>query len=184
MDQGRPNSIILLRKTLWIGVLAVCLPTSIRAGSLDAVGYPEPNPAFTLTVPEGWQSKREQGALKLIAEADAVVLVQRVDNVKDEAGAKQALPELVELEGKQFNMNGVVIGTTPSSTTMGDFSGFATVGYGTDPGGHKTSWQSLIFSPREGEYYLVTALWTAADAEKTAADRTAIFSSLRTTGLR
>jgi hypothetical protein len=37
----------------------------------------------------------------------------------------------------------------------------------------------MLFAPREGGYYLVTCLWAKDDAEKTEADRTTIFTSLK-----
>jgi hypothetical protein len=102
-----------------------------------------------------------------------------VDNVKDESAAKAAVPQLADLQGKQFNMQGVRIAVPARATQMGDFKGFMIDGRGTDRAGNDTLWQVMIFAAKDDDYYLVTSLWTNDDAEKTAADRAEIFKSLK-----
>jgi hypothetical protein len=104
--------------------------------------------------------QRENGALKLIAQANAVCLLQQVDNLKDDESAQVALPKLTELEGRQFNLDQLIISGKPKTIKFGDFNGFAGEGRGVDKGGKETLWQTMLFAPKEGVYYLVTCLWT------------------------
>jgi len=156
--------------------LSAAMAQSDRA---QTASYPEKNPLFTVEIPNGWQLQRENGAVKLVAQANAVCLLQHVDNVKDEETAQTALPELMQLEGHQFNLNSLVISGKPKVVKLGDFKGFAAIGRGTDKGGGETLWQTMLFAPKEGDYYLVTCFWTKNEEDKTTVDRTSIFTSLK-----
>ena len=135
-----------------------------------------------MEVPKGWEAKHEHGAVKIVAEANALFLLQHVDNVKDESSAEAALPQLAELEGKQFDMQDVRIGVHGKAVQMGDFKGLITDCAGRDKAGNATLWQAMIFAAKEGDYYLVTCFWTNDDGPKTATDRADIFKSLKAAG--
>jgi len=158
------------------GCFIALISVSARA---ETVSYPEKNSLFTVEVPKGWQAKHENGAVKIAAEANAVCLLQHVDNVKDEDTAKVAVAELADLQGKQFNIQGVRIEVPARATQVGDFKGFMAEGRGIDRAGNDTRWKVMIFAAKDNDYYLVTCLWTSDDAEKTAADRAEIFKSLK-----
>src|SRR5689334_13857341 len=79
---------------------ALTVAGSTQALTLESASYPEKNSRFTVEVPSGWEAKHENGALKLVAQANALVLFQFVESVKDEEAAKSALPQLAELEGR------------------------------------------------------------------------------------
>ena len=158
------------------GCFIALISVSARA---ETVSYPEKNSLFSVEVPKGWQAKHENGAITIAAEANAVCLLQHVDNVKDEDTAKVAVAELANLEGKQFNLEGIKITATGRPAQMGSFEGFMAEGRGTDRAGNDTRWKVMIFAAKDNDYYLVTCLWTSDDAEKTAADRAEIFKSLK-----
>ena len=164
-------------------LLALTVPlviTSLSAASAAiAVPYPETNPVFTVDVPEGWQVKHEHGAVRIIAQADAVLILQHVDNVKDDDTAMAAVAELATLQGKQFSLADPKVVRPAAVMLSGEFKGFITECRGTSPHGMDTSWQVMLFSPKDNDYFLVTCLWTKDDAEKTAADRQTMFTSLK-----
>ena len=168
-----------VHKVLRLFLFAFCLSVGAQLSRAETASYPEKNPVFTVEAPIGWQIKRENGALKLIPQANAVCLLQYVENVKDEETARTGLPELTSLEGHQFNLDNLVISAKPKAVRLGDFNGFTTDGRGVDKAGNETFLQTMLVAPKEGVYYLVTCLWTKDDQEKTAADRTAIFNSLK-----
>ena len=169
-----------IQKVPGILLFALCFITATAVSArAETVSYPEKNPLFTVEVPAGWKAKHENGAITIAAEANAVVLLQHVDNVKDESAAKAAVPQLADLQGKQFNMQGVRIAVPARATQVGDFKGFMIDGRGTDRAGNDTLWQVMIFAAKDDDYYVVTCLWTNDDAEKTAADRAEIFKSLK-----
>jgi hypothetical protein len=148
----------------------------------ESVSYPEKNPAFTVDVPKGWEAKYQNGAVTISAEANAVVLLQYVETVHDDATAKAAIPQLANMQGQQFNMDNMRISYHCRDLEMGAFKGLMTDGRGIDKGGHDTLWQVMIFAPQPGKYYLVTAMWTNEDGDKTLADRNAILQSLKAFG--
>ena len=170
------------RPAVFLAVLIVASP--IHALTPETASYPQKNARFSVEVPAGWEAKHENGALKLIATANAVVLFQFVQSVKDDGTARSALPQLAELEGRQFDLENMQISHHVRDSENGDFKGLMTDGKGLDKGGHETIWQSVLFAPKEGEYYLMTALWTTEDTAKTAADRADIFKSLKTTNMQ
>jgi hypothetical protein len=172
-----------MQKLPGILFFALCFvsQTSISARA-ETVSYPEKNPLFTMEVPKGWEAKHERGAVKIVAEANALFLLQHVDNVKDEGSAEAALPQLAELEGKQFNMQEVIIAVHGKTVQMGGFKGLITDCKGRDQAGNDTLWQVMIFAAKEGDYYLVTCFWTNDDGPKTATDRADIFKSLKAAG--
>jgi len=108
-----------------------------------------------------------------------VFVLQYVQNVKDDATATAALPELATLQGKQFSLEDMKVESPEATTLMGDYKGLITECSGKSRHGTDTSWKVMIFSPKENEYYLATCLWSKDDAEKTAADRLALFKSLK-----
>lgn len=168
-----------MRALVCFGSFALLLGTlNCTALGEDTVSYPEQKPAFALDLPKGWKAKHEDGAVRIEAEANAVFLLQRTETVKDEARAKSGLPEVAEYEGRQFNMQGMKISTHVRDVRMGDFHGFMTDASGTDAHGYVTFWQVFIFAVKD-EYFVVTSLWTSDDGDKTAADRAAVFTSLK-----
>jgi hypothetical protein len=172
-----------LRYILFSALLVFASSAAI-ALTPETASYPDKNARFTVQVPNGWQAARENGALKLIAEANAVVLFQFVQDIKSDEAAKTALPQLAEMEGHQFDLEKMQISYHVRDADNGEFKGYMTDAKGTDKGGHETMWQSVIFAPREGEYYLMTALWTTDDTSKTASDRADIFKSLKATNMQ
>jgi hypothetical protein len=146
----------------------------------ETVSYPETTAVFTVDVPNGWEAKHEHGAVRILAQqADAVFLLQHVDNVKDENTAKEALPELANLQGKQFSLDEIKVTIPTAAAEMGDFKGVLMQCTGKDKHGNDTFWQVMIFAPKSNDYYLMTCLWTEQDAEKTDTDRGNIFRSLK-----
>lgn len=169
-----------MRKASRLLFLVFCVSAaSALPGHAETTSYPEKDPLFSVEVPSGWQIERGNGAVKLIAQANAVCLLQHVDNVKNEETAQAALPQLTELEGRQFDLNNLIISGKPKNLKFGDFNCFMTFGRGIDKGGNETHWQVMLFAPKEGDYYLVTCLWTKNDEEKTGPDRASIFNSLK-----
>lgn len=162
-------------------VLIVICSIGIAVASLAAetVSYPEEDPLFAVEVPSGWEAKHENGAVKIMGEANAIFLLQHVDNVKDESTAQAAVAELAALEARQFKMENVKIAEPGRPIRIGDFTGFITDGRGTDKHGHDTLWQVMIFAPKEADYYLLSCWWANDDAEKTAADLAGILKSLK-----
>jgi hypothetical protein len=183
---GGIGSAVTRRVQKVLGILSVSLWAIIQfsiSAHADTASYPQNNSLFTIEVAKGWQAKHEHGALKIEAQANALFLVQHVDNVKDESAAKGALPQLAEMEGRQFNMQDVKIAVHGMPVQMGEFKGLMTNCAGRDKAGNETLWQVMIFTPKEDDYYLVTCFWTKEDGEKTATDRAEIFSSLKAAGL-
>src|SRR3954452_13144242 len=176
------RSPVHFRRPLFFAALIVA--SSSRALTPETAVYPQKNARFSVEVPNGWEAKYENGALKLIAQANAVVLFQVLESVKDDGTAKSALPQLAELEGRQFDLENMQISYHVRDSENGDFKGLMTDAKGVDKGGHETMWQSVLFAPREGEYYLITALSTTADIAKPGPDRADIFKSLRATSMQ
>jgi hypothetical protein len=146
----------------------------------DTVSYPEANPVFTIDAPEGWQVKHGHGAVRILAQAaDAVLVLQHVDNVKDDDTAAVAVAELATLQGKQFSLADTTVVRPPALGLMGDFKGFITECSGKSRSGMDTSWQVMLFSPKDNDYFVITCLWINDEADKTAADRRAMFKSLK-----
>src|SRR6201999_2181266 len=99
-------------------MLLAATPSYLRA---ETVTYPEKDPAFSVTVPQGWKAEHEHGAVKIVAQADAIFVLQYVQNVKDENTANAALPEMAALQGKQFSLDDVKVETPAATTLMGDY---------------------------------------------------------------
>jgi len=158
---------------------ALLLATSLPCLTAETVSYPDDRPVFTVAVPEGWEVRHEHGAVRIIAQANAVFALQHVDNVSDDDTAPVALAELASLQGKQFALEEMKVVRPTAPIQMGDFKGFITECVGKDKHGNDTFWQMMIFSPKDKDYYVATCLWTKDDAEKTAADRVDIFKSLK-----
>jgi hypothetical protein len=159
--------------TIWIGARTDCI-------AAEKVFYPEINAAFTVDVPNGWEARHEQGAVRIIAQqANAVFLLQHVDNVKDEETAKEALPDLANFQAKHFGLEDTKVMIPAAGAQMGDFKGMLTQCTGKDKEGNDIFWQVMIFSPKGDDYFLVSCLWSKDVGEKTAADRAALFKSLK-----
>jgi hypothetical protein len=144
----------------------------------ETVSYPEKDPLFTVNVPAGWEARHEHGAVKIVAQAEALFVLQHVENVKDDNTAAVALSDLANLQGKQFALEEMKVTSPTAATLMGDFKGFITEYTGKDKRGRDMSWQVLLFSPKDDDYYLVSCFWTKDDATKTATDRADTFKSL------
>ena len=132
-----------------------------------------------MNIPAGWEARHEHGAVKIVAQAEALFVLQHVENVKDDNTAAVALSDLANLQGKQFALEEMKVASPTAATLMGDFKGFVTEYTGKDKRGRDMSWQVLLFSPKDDDYYLVSCFWTKDDAAKTATDRADIFKSLK-----
>jgi hypothetical protein len=143
----------------------------------ESVNYPEDKPAFTVTVPEGWQVARRNGALILKTNADAAIVFQPVDDVHDDATAMTGLKVLAEHAANAFEMKDAQV-LTPSHPAQA-FKGFATEYRGKNGNGDPGFLQCSILATRKGEYHLVSVICSDKDDKKTEADREAIFASIQ-----
>ena len=151
-----------MQKVTGILSFALCFVTQISISArAETVSYPEKNPLFMMEVPKGWEAKHEHGAVKIVAEANALFLLQHVDNVKDESSAEAALPQLADMQD-------VKVAVPARAVQMGDFKGLITQLKGRDKAGNETLWQAMIFAAKEDDYYLFTCFWTNDDGPKTA----------------
>ena len=161
------------------GIAACGFVAAAFANAAVLVPYPEKDPLFTIEVPQGWEVKHEHGAVKLVAQSDAIFVLQHVDNVKNDDTAAVAMADLATLQGKNFSLQDTKVARPTTMTLMGDFKGFIIECTGKSPDGKDTSWQLMLFSAKNEDYYLATAFWANEDAEKTSADRSALFKSLK-----
>lgn len=157
-------------------VLSILAILPLRA---ETVSYPEDKPAFTVNVPEGWQTARKNGSLMLATNADVVVSFQHVTDVHEDAEAKTGLKVLSEQAGKTFGMSDAEVVTPASPMQVGTFKGFAAEYKGKDKDGERAFWQCLIFAPQKGDYYLATIVCSDKDDKKTAPDRESIIKSIK-----
>ena len=143
----------------------------------ESVNYPEEKPAFTVTVPKGWQVARRNGALILKTNADAAIVFQPVDDVHDDATAMTGLKVLAEHAANAFEMKDAHV-LTPSHPAQA-FKGFATEYRGKNGNGEPGFLQCSIFATQKGEYHLASVICSDKDDKTTAADREAIFASIQ-----
>ena len=156
------------------------LATSSFGEFNETVAYPEKDPLFAVEVPKEWQVKHEDGAIRLSAPQSAIFLIQQVSaNVKDEETAREAVLSLADAQGKNFDLKNAQISTHIRDFTIGEYKGLLTDGQGIDSAGYETFWQVVLFSPKEGKYFLLTSMWTKRDTEATEADRRTLFNSVK-----
>jgi hypothetical protein len=144
----------------------------------ESIGYPETEPAFTIEIPDGWETMFDNRALKIGGPADALVMFQRVTDVKDDAAAKKGLPTLVEQAGKTFSMTDVAVTAAPAAAEVGKFKGMTSTYKGTDADGEDAVWSVTIFPATKGDYYLMTVVHPKKTAAESAAGRAALQASL------
>jgi len=146
----------------------------------DTANYPNEKPAFSVAVPKGWATKRDDGSLMMGApNAHVAVLIQHVSDVKTAAQAKAGMPALAAAAAKTFGMSGAEVVTEASEADIGEFKGVGTEYKGKDGAGEGAFWMVMAFAPDGKDYYLMTIICSDKDDKATAEARDAIVESVK-----
>jgi hypothetical protein len=143
----------------------------------QSVNYPQDKPAFSVTVPKGWEVAWHDGALNLKPDAEAAMVFQQVDGVHDDAAAQTGLKVLAEHVANMFKMKDAEV-VNPTHPSKGG-PGFQIEYKGKNPDGEPGFLQCWIFSLQKGDYFLSSFVCNDKDDKKTEVGRVAIWESIR-----
>lgn len=161
---------------------ALLLATSLGV-SAKTVKFPESDPAFSFTLPEGWTSSIDnKGNLDCVAGdgskySFSVLDTKGMPDMETEAQVRAYLPKLAKVMGDGAKISDLKLGDFQEMTTTKKIKVFGFDGKGTSSGVEMVI-SIAAFAPQEGHYFIVLAADSAEADKAHGKEMNGIFSSI------
>ena len=148
----------------------------VAATAVDAqqVSYPKAAPLFSIVVPGGWRAELQETNLTLLPDPEDKYFLQI--NAQPYSAA-EALPHIATAIAEQLKLSNVALGTPIAGRNRHGLMCAVMTARGRSQSG-ETVITLAAFAPREGKYFTVQGVGTAALDEKHSRETRAMIDSI------
>jgi hypothetical protein len=166
-------------KTSLILAASLLITTSLSLRA-ETVKFPETDPAFSVTIPEGWTVKTDKaGNLHCVAaEGNLTTLFMPQPNIKTDDDLAQFLVALAHEVAGQMELKDLRLGEINKSKTENGLKLFRLNASGTDPNGREIILPLAGFAPKKGVYFVTSSPSASEVYKKHQKDNSDIINSI------